>query len=199
MTNSPERSSAGSAELPKSNYISKGADISKCGKYRYLLWREWRGTHDPKHWEWMGFKDGAGHEMGEPRSVLFVMLNPSTADGDVDDATIRRCVGFAKAWNYERLEVVNLYAFRATKPKDLLAAGEDMYGPRNQEVIERVARHAGIIICAWGTHANEYWAENVRGWMHLKRHHALGFTRSGQPRHPLYLPADARPVLMPGS
>ncbi len=178
-------------------YISSGADISSCGKYRYLLWREWRNTHDPKHWEWMGFKDGAGADVGHPKSALFVMLNPSTADGKTDDATIRRCVGFAKAWNYERLEVVNLYAYRATKPKDLFAAGEAKYGPRNQEVIERAVRDARIIICGWGAHADDYWAQNVRGWMHMKRHYALGFTKNKHPRHPLYLSAKAVPVIMP--
>lgn len=179
------------------DYISKGARISSCSKYRYLLWREWRGTHDPKNWHWLGFKDGAGAECGHPKTCLFVMLNPSTADGETDDATIRRCVGFAKMWNYERLEVVNLYAYRATKPKDLFAAGDDMHGPENQEVIERAARDAGIIICAWGAHGDSWQAENVRGWMHMRRHHALGFTKDGHPRHPLYLPADAEPRLMP--
>src|ERR1700733_11688299 len=92
------------------DYIRSYADISSCGKYRYLLEREWRGTHNPKNWEWMGFKDGVGEEVGQPKSALFVMLNPSTADAEKDDATIRRCVGFAKSWNYERLAVVNLYA-----------------------------------------------------------------------------------------
>jgi hypothetical protein len=178
-----------------SAYISKGSLISACGKYRYLLWREWRGTHDPKNWKWLGFKDGAGAEVGEPKTCLFVMLNPSTADGELDDATIRRCVGFAKAWKYERLEVVNLFAYRATKPKDLFAAGAEMHGLDNQEVIERAVRDAGIIICGWGAHGS--WGEQdeiVRGWMLGKKHHALGFTKDGQPRHPLYLPADAKPI-----
>lgn len=179
------------------DYIRSYADISPCGKYRYLLEREWRGTHDRKNWRWMGFKDGAGAEMGEPKSALFVMLNPSTADGEVDDPTIRRCVGFAKAWNYERLAVVNLYAYRATQPEDLFKAGEAMHGPRNQEVIEDAVRDAGIVICAWGAHATDWQAETVRGWMHKKPHFALGFTKGGKPRHPLYLPADSKPVRMP--
>lgn len=178
-------------------YIRSYADISRCGRYRYLLEREWRGTHDPKHWEWMGCKDGAGMEMGEPRSVLFVMLNPSTADGTEDDPTIRRCVGFAKAWNYEQISVVNLYAYRATKPKELFAAGDAIHGPRNQEVIERAVRRAGIVICAWGAHGEDYQAEVVRGWMHMKPHFALGLTKGGSPRHPLYLPADAKPIRLP--
>src|SRR6185503_3934300 len=108
--------------------------------------------HDPKHWRWLGAKDGAGHELGDPLSVMFVMLNPSTADGSVDDPTIRRCVGFAKAWNYEAISVVNLFAFRATEPAALFAAGDSIHGPRNQEVIERTARDAGLIIAAWGAH-----------------------------------------------
>lgn len=175
-------------------YIRSYADISPCGRYRYLLEREWRGTHNPKNWEWMGFKDGAGHEVGQPKSALFVMLNPSTADADVDDPTIRRCVGFAKAWNYEQLSVVNLYAYRATDPKELSRAGQDIHGPRNQEVIERAVRSAGIVICAWGSHANEFHAETVRGWMHMKPHFALGLTKGGAPRHPLYLKSDAQPI-----
>jgi hypothetical protein len=94
-------------------YVYAGADISPDGRYRYRLWREWRGCASRDHWRWLGAKDGAGHELGEPLSVLFVMLNPSTADGTTDDPTIRRCVGFAKRWRYDRLEVVNLFAHRA--------------------------------------------------------------------------------------
>lgn len=127
-------------------YISKGAAISPCGRYRYLLWREWRGTHDRKNWRWQGFKDGAGADVGEPKSCLFVMLNPSTADGDRDDPTIRRCVAFAKAWKFERLEVVNLFAFRATNPRDLLALDHDAdpVGFSNKEHVEAAVERAGL-------------------------------------------------------
>jgi hypothetical protein len=68
-------------------YVKSGARISADGVYRYVLWREWHGTHDPKNWRWLGGKDGAGVELGYPKSCLFVMLNPSTADGEKDDAT----------------------------------------------------------------------------------------------------------------
>lgn len=178
------------------DYVAKGAEISACGRYRYLLWREWRGTHNPKHWEWWHEEDGSGQKIGIPKSVLFVMLNPSIADGEKDDPTIRRCVSFARAWNYERLEVVNLFAYRATKPKDLFAAGDDMHGPDNQEVIEHAVRDAGIVICAWGAHDIGEQGEIVRGWMHMKRHYALGFTKSGAPRHPLYMKLDSKPIRM---
>jgi hypothetical protein len=182
------------------DYIRRYADISSCGRYRYLLEREWRGTHDRKNWDWWSFKDGADADVGEPKSVLFVMLNPSTADGTEDDPTIRRCVGFAKAWKYEALAVVNLFAYRATDPKELFKAGDSIHGPRNEEVIERAARDAGIIVCAWGAHGS--WGEQdetVRGWMneHSQKLHALGFTKHGHPKHPLYLPADATPIRMP--
>lgn len=182
-------------------YTDAGADISADGRYRYRLWREWRGCATDANWRWFGAKDGAGHELGEPKSVLFVMLNPSTADGEVDDPTIRRCVNFAKAWKYDRLEVVNLFAHRATDPKALLALGDmdEPYGVRNQEVIERAAQDAGVIVCAWGAHGSHLGQnETVLGWLMdwgapLM---ALGFTAGGHPRHPLYVRSDVALVPM---
>lgn len=186
-------------------YINAGARISSDGLYRYLLWREWRGTHDRKNWRWLGGKDGAGAELGEPLSCLFVMLNPSTADGNQDDATIRRCVGFAKAWNYERLEVVNLFAYRATKPRDVLARQnrrEEIIGWQNSELVTQASREAGLVVCAWGANVNDLdptrdHVETVRGWLGYGDHYALGFTKDGHPRHPLYAPLDSALVRMP--
>src|SRR5689334_16488446 len=77
--------------------VRKAASISECGRYRYSLHRWW----------------GAGERL------YFVMLNPSTADAEVDDPTIRRCMGFARTLGFDGIGVVNLYAFRATKPADL--------------------------------------------------------------------------------
>lgn len=185
-------------------YVSSGARISANGVYRYNLWREWRGTHDRKNWRWFGAKDGGGHKLGEPKSCLFVMLNPSTADGKADDPTIRRCVGFAKAWNYERLEVVNLFAYRSTKPADLFAfarAGGDIIGIENSTIITNASLHAGIVICAWGANATAkeygFHIETVRGWLDPTPQFALGFTKDGSPRHPLYAPLSAPLIRMP--
>src|SRR6185369_17379869 len=100
------------------------AVISKCGKYRYSLRREWIG--------------GAG-------TVCFIMLNPSTADASVDDPTIRRCIGFAQRWGYQILEVVNLYAYRATRPRDMFAAA-DPVGPENEYYLCKAALGAGLRI-----------------------------------------------------
>lgn len=102
--------------------------------HRYVLRRDWnrqqRGT------------------------VNFIMLNPSTADDVSDDATIRRCVGFAKRWGFSGLVVTNLFAFRATDPKDLLKMAVhnlvDAIGTENDEHIDREAKIADAIVCAWG-------------------------------------------------
>lgn len=187
-------------------YLHKGASISNCGRYRYRLWREWRGTGTDKTWAWLKGEDGkvavdgAGAPLGEPKSALFIMLNPSTADGDQDDPTIRRCVGFAKAWGYDRMEVVNLFAWRATKPADLLAVNhpDDPVGENNREHIRRAAAGAGIIVCAWGAQGGHLGQdETTLGWLsdaQLRRCHALKTTKEGYPGHPLYIAASTVPV-----
>lgn len=191
-------------------YVGKGANISPCGKYRYRLWREWRGS-DGRHWDMFTedddspVLDGAGHQWGEPKSCVFVMLNPSTADANEDDPTIRRCVGYAKAWGYDRLEVVNLFAWRATDPSEVLAMGGgavDPVGVLNQDAIQHALNDADMVVCAWGAHGGHLdQDETVLGWiesyldindmevpiMALKR------TKDGFPSHPLYLRADAVP------
>ncbi len=185
-------------------YASKGAEISADGKYRYRLWREWRGTHDPLNWRWLRdakgevCKDGEGKPMGEPRSVLFIMLNPSTADAYVDDPTIRRCVGYAKAWKYERMEVVNLFAYRATDPRELLKLGhdDDPVGVDNQRHVEMAVARAGFMVCAWGIHGSHLEQDKtmmgwITGWN--KPITCLALTKTGMPRHPLRLHADWKP------
>lgn len=173
-------------------YLEKGATVSADGRYRYRLWREWRDIMTPReHWRWLGAKDGAGHELGEPKAVLFIMLNPSTADGDVDDPTIRKCVGFAKALCYDRLEVVNLFAHRATKPQDMKHS-DDPVGHENQGYVEDAADRAGKIICAWGTHGGHInQDETMLGWLAGRTCWALGTTKDGFPLHPLMTPYSA--------
>ena len=182
--------------MPPAPYLNAGATISPDGRYRYLLWREWRGSGTNDTWRWLGANDGAGHPLGEPKSCLFVMLNPSTADGEQDDPTVRRCVGFAKRWHYDRLEVVNLFAHRATDPREILRMNDadEPYGVRNQQTIERAANEAGIIVCAWGSHGTHLGHnETVLGWLEGRSAPlvAFGFTAAGQPRHPLYVRNDA--------
>lgn len=155
--------------------MRRHATMSECGTYRYRLWRKW-GCGSP---------------------LLFVMLNPSTADGLVDDATIRRCVGFAQREGFGELEVVNLYAYRATNPADLRRAGYPV-GSENDEHIRAAVRDSAAVCLAWGA--------NVRGLARPGevlallsemgvRPQCLRVTRGGHPQHPLMLPSSCR--LMP--
>lgn len=119
--------------------------------------------------------------------MLFVMLNPSTADAQKDDATIRRCFQFAKREGCTSLTVVNLFAFRATDPKELTWA-EDPVGPENDRHIqEQVSRHGtGWIVAAWGSNAMAF--KRAQHVFHMLGDvHCLGRTKLGAPRHPLYV------------
>ena len=152
------------------------ATISPCGAYRYTLSREWL--------------TGYGR-------VVFVMLNPSTADATKDDRTIRRCIGYAQAWGAGALDVVNLYAFRATKPADLWRA-TDPVGPDNDAHIAATVRaeHVTKVIAAWGKNAKPdrilAVTRIVRDW-NPRALHALRVSKDGTPNHPLYLPGALRP------
>ena len=155
-------------------YLDAAADISEDGLYRYWLSRRL--------------------SMGE-RTVLFVGLNPSTADATVDDPTIRRCVGFARAWGFDWLFMGNLNAWRATNPKrlpkDLLAA----VGPRNQEALTWLSQKAELVVCAWGQNKlNDYAAMLGRLMLALPHARCLGQNDNGTPKHPLYLPATTELV-----
>lgn len=124
--------------------------------------------------------------------VLFVMLNPSVADASQDDPTIRRCVGFASSWGYRHLDVVNLFAWRATDPADLeaqAAAGVDVVGPGNDSIIGAAIERADRVVAAWGWRAPRGRAADVVGAI-LSRGKpiwCLGRCNSGDPRHPLYV------------
>lgn len=148
------------------------AAISPCGAYRYRLTR------------------------GDGRRLAFVMLNPSTANAEIDDPTIRRCKAFALREGYDGIEVVNLYAYRATDPDALLQAA-DPIGPSNMGEIQRLAwdYRGGWIVCAWGALSRRHMPHVARVAELLKLHDAelvcLGKTKDGAPRHPLYVRGDA--------
>jgi hypothetical protein len=153
---------------------ANGATLSADRKYRYRLWRS--------------LGRGAG-------AVTFIMLNPSTADETEDDPTIRRCLAFAKMWGHKSLDVVNLFAFRATNPKEL-AKAEDPIGPENDRVIERVITDASLVIAAWGVHGalNGRDDDVIRMVQPTGKLHYLRFTKAKHPSHPLYLPGTLKPI-----
>lgn len=158
------------------------AVFSRCGRYRYRLTR---------------FLGGAGSGR-----VVFVMLNPSTADGDHDDPTIRRCVGFAKSWGLARLDVVNLFAWRATNPR-ALAVPADPIGPDNDRELVEAFTSPGLasrVICAWGQSTARV-VERQPAVIAMIRDcgvepEAFGLTRAGTPGHPLYTLRTAAPVTL---
>lgn len=154
------------------------AVLSPCGRYRYSLTRT--------------FFTGRGR-------VLFVMLNPSTADAETDDPTIRRCIGFARKWGFQRLDVANLFAWRATDPQELRRA-IDPVGPENDRRLMMLSSCADAVIAAWGAQGSyRNRATEVLGLLEGTVEH-LGLTRQGHPKHPLYLRADvARAVLVSAS
>ena len=150
------------------------AVISECGRYRYSLERIVQ----------------AHPLVAKPRTVLWVMLNPSTADAYTDDPTIRKCREFSRRWGFHRMTVGNLFAWRATNPADMWAHKDmhDIIGPRTNERLAVMAAEADQVIYAWGNHAEE-WPKRADEVARTIREinpevYVLGYTASGQPMHP---------------
>lgn len=162
------------------DYKTSGAILSDCGRYRYYLQRTWH--------------------VGRPR-LVFVMLNPSTADARDDDATIRVCAGRAASTSYGGIDVVNLFALRSTDPKALYAyEGQPISEPgfpyKNDAIIEKVAKNAGLVICAWGKHGahlhrDKIVLQRLKEWGVVP--HALKLNHDGSPAHPLRIGYDKKP------
>ncbi len=152
--------------------LSASATFSPCRTYRYALSRTWDAARPP---------------------LAVLMLNPSTADAFQLDPTIRRCISRAKGVGYGGLEVRNLFAFRATKPADMLAAA-DPVGPENDDAIRQVLELT--IVAAWGCHGTHAGRDAaVKRLLVGADVRCIARTKGGHPGHPLYLP-DAL-ALMP--
>jgi hypothetical protein len=121
-------------------------------------------------------------------TVAFIGLNPSTADETQDDPTIRRCISFARRWGFAELVMLNLYAWRATDPSELLAPGTDPFGSENLGFLQDESLAADLVVVAWGTHG----ALDGPGITNFlpKPLHCLGRTKDGHPRHPLYVSGE---------
>lgn len=154
----------------------KTAYVSGCGRYRHTLGRHWNRP--------LGY-------------VLFIGLNPSTADAEKDDPTIRRCMRFANDWGYGGIEMCNLFDWRATDPKKL-PRREIAVSDKNDPSIACRALEAAMIIAAWGAVPWAEWRIKTlfnRAFSEEKRWHALQLTKDGFPRHPLYVRASIEPVV----
>lgn len=157
--------------------METGAVFSPDRRYRYVLWRRW----------------------GDGPAVNFIGVNPSTADENDDDPTIRRCIGFARSWGCDALVMTNVYPYCGTNPtKAWLRIKNPAASSRaNAEQLLEQAHGAGLVVAAWG---------NAPGWLLWEANriarelqtagitlHALRLTKGGNPAHPLYLPKDLRP------
>lgn len=156
--------------------------ISECGRYRYWLTREW----DPAKIK-----------------LVWIMLNPSTADADTDDPTIRRCMSFARDLGFGGIRVMNLFALRATDPKELRKQPSPI-GPENDAHLRNLGTTAqmdsvSMVIAAWGTHGKlnrrgEKVAKMITEECGLPLY-ALKVTADGSPGHPLYVAGDTQPFI----
>jgi hypothetical protein len=157
--------------------MKKSATISPCGRYRYELTRTW---------------DPCG------RLVVWIMLNPSTADAEQDDATIRKCVTLSRAWGFGRLTVVNLFAWRATDRRQLRLVDRPSGGEANEKAIVENARLADAVVCAWGKDGRLHGRDARALWLlrgaGVREIFHLGLNDDATPKHPLYLANATQPV-----
>lgn len=182
------------------------AVFSDDGLYRYELTRDWGecyGECTDADIE----REGGHHELCPAamyaNTLVWILLNPSTADAEQDDPTIRRCIGYSKQWGYAGLVILNLFAFRSTDPK-LLGTVDDPVGPDNDAYFEMWLNgktNPDGPMCAWGAGIDHVKRGHVVGRARaraVKRRIAssgrmatcLGTTRQGHPKHPLYLRSD---------
>lgn len=151
--------------------IQSRALYSRCETYRYGLERRW----------------------GDGAVLLYVMLNPSTATEERNDATIERCQRRAVALGFGAMRIANLFAFRATRPEDLKRAA-DPIGPENDAVLQDWSGGGVVTLAAWGVHGAHLGRAHVVAALLQGDVRHLGLTRAGHPRHPLYVPYRQKPI-----
>ncbi len=149
--------------------VNKNATFSDCRKYRYALSRTWNG---------------------KKKTILFIGLNPSTANEKIDDPTIRRCINYAQNWGYGSLLMVNLFAYRATMPSELKNVKNPIGNDNDLHIIE-LSKKADIVVAAWGNEGtllnrDKEVKKTLPNLMCLK------INKSGQPSHPLYQKKDLK-------
>ena len=148
-----------------SDRMDRSAIFSRCGLYRYTLERRWA--------------------IGP--SLLWVLLNPSTADAKRDDPTNRRGIGFSRRWGFAACVFVNLFAFRSPDPSEMKAAGLPIGLDNDFHILDQAER-ADRIVVAWGTHGLHRNRDSaVLAMLSEYKLFCLGTTNEGHPRHPLYL------------
>ena len=166
----------GKVRLKLDPSVKSSAVFSSCFKYRRVLTRTW-DTSLP--------------------TVLFIGMNPSTADTSVDDPTVRKECGYARDWGFGGLVKVNVMDYRATYPKDLLKPGVTAQTHENLASISSLCTESPLVIAAWGKIGPKLQSceESVRLILLNKKIQpkCLGVNIDGSPKHPLYLRKDTQP------
>ena len=149
--------------------VNKNATFSDCRKYRYALSRTWNG---------------------KKKTILFIGLNPSTANEKIDDPTIRRCINYAQNWGYGSLLMVNLFAYRATMPSELKNVKNPIGNDNDLHIIE-LSKKADLAVAAWGNNGTLLNRDKEVKKI-LPNLMCLKINKSGQPAHPLYQKKDLK-------
>ena len=147
--------------------VDYGAELSECRTYRYVLWRIWDNSK-PK--------------------IMFIGLNPSTADENTDDNTITRCISFAKSWGYGGFYMTNLFAYRS-KDKSQLYCVDNPIGIDNDEYIIKYANLSEKVIAAWGNDGSFLYRSKIVANL-ISPLFCLEINQTGEPKHPLYVRSD---------
>ncbi len=143
--------------------------------HRYALWRTWDESKG---------------------IVMFIGLNPSTADEVKNDPTVTRCINYAKRWGYGGMIMSNIFAYRATDPK-VMKAAKDPVGSENDKWLLKLANESIVIMAVWGNHGE--FMKRGKAVMDLFKDvelHCLVMNKTGHPKHPLYYSNSLKPVLI---
>jgi len=151
--------------------INSDAIFSKDRIYRYVLIREW--------------------DLDKP-SLTIVSLNPSTADEKKNDPTVTRCIGFAKKWGFGKLLMANIFAFRATLPKDLFNS-KNPVGDKNDYWIKKLSEEGNKVVLAYGNHGN-FKNRHDEILKMIENPYCIKKSKTGMPSHPLYLKYTKKPI-----
>lgn len=195
------------ADDPTKSWWASGAEFNTTETHRYTLWRRW---YPHQALARAGFlfggtlvaSDFAAPPWQAPGGaeplVCWLMLNPSTADAEKLDPTLRRCQGFTEAWGFKGFVVCNLFGLRSTDPEGLHSV-KDPVGPLNDEAIARVVDRCAITVAGWGVHGTFGDRDTkVRELLGKRPVWCLGRNKNGSPKHPLYVPAKVTPVSFSG-
>ena len=155
----------------KKQLLDYGAIFSKCRIYRYVLWRTW--------------------DLKKPK-IMFLGLNPSTADEINNDPTVTRCINYSKSWGYGGLYMMNIFSFRTTYPSKLKQSNNPI-GKDNDKWILKIAKDVDKCVGAWGNDG-KFLNRSKTIFELIPVLYCLKINKSGEPSHPLYLKSTLKPI-----